>query len=67
MGTAYLNLEAVARGLGFTRMKNDTEYVMWDRVDRYLAEIGFHTSAERPDYIPENIFYCLAMKAPVYL
>lgn len=62
-GTAYLNLEAVARGLGFTRMKNDTEYVMWDRVDRYLTEIGFHTSAERPDYIPENIFYRLAMKA----
>lgn len=27
-GTAYLNLEAVARGLGFTRVKNDTEYVM---------------------------------------
>lgn len=62
-GTAYLNLEAVARGLGFTRMKNDTEYVMWDRVDRYLTEIGFHTSAERPDFIPENIFYRLAMKA----
>lgn len=31
-GVAYLNLEAVSRGLGFTREKNGTEYVMWDRV-----------------------------------
>lgn len=62
-GTAYLSLEAVARGLGFTRVKNDTEYVMWDRVDKYLSEIGFHTSVERPEFIPENIFYRLAMKA----
>ena len=62
-GTAYLSLEAVARGLGFTRVKNDTEYVMWDRVDKYLSEIGFHTCVERPEFIPENIFYRLAMKA----
>ena len=62
-GTAYLNLEAVARGLGFTRIKNGAEYVMWDRVDKYLAEIGFHTSVERPRYIPESVFYRLAMKA----
>ena len=45
-GTAYLKLEAVARGLGFTREKNGTEYVMWDRVKKYLSEIGFHTSVE---------------------
>lgn len=62
-GTAYLNLEAVARGLGFTRMKNGMEYVMWDRVDKYLTEIGFHTSVERSEYIPESVFYRLAMKA----
>lgn len=62
-GVAYLNLEAVARGLGFTREKNGTEYVMWDRVCRYLEEFGFHTSVEREDFIPENIFYRLAMKA----
>lgn len=61
-GTAYLKLESVARGLGFTREKNGTEYVMWDRVNKYLSEIGFHTSVEN-DFIPENIFYRLAMKA----
>lgn len=62
-GTAYLKLETVARGLGFTENKNDKEYVMWRRVDGYLEDLGFGTSAERPDFIPENIFYRLAMKA----
>lgn len=62
-GVAYLNLETVARGLGFTEKKGDVDYVMWRRVDKYLEELHFGTSAERPDYIPENIFYRLAMKA----
>lgn len=62
-GVAYLKLEAVARGLGFTEIKDDKEYVMWRRVDGHLANLGFGTSAERPDFIPENIFYRLAMKA----
>lgn len=62
-GIAYLKLETVARGLGFTEMKCGREYVMWRRVDAYLHELGFGTSAERPEYIPENIFYRLAMKA----
>ena len=62
-GTAYLSLEAVARGLGFTDTKNGVKYVRWARVDMLLREIGFATSGERPDFIPENIFYRLAMKA----
>lgn len=62
-GIAYLNLETVARGLGFTEKKGDVDYVMWRRVDKYLEELHFGTSAERPEYIPENIFYRLAMKA----
>ena len=66
-GTAYLKLESVASGLGFTTTQNISgkEYVnvRWNRVDEYLKEIGFATSGKRPDFIPENIFYCLAMKA----
>lgn len=66
-GTAYLKLEAVARGLGFTTTQNigGTEYVnvRWKRIEEYLEEIGFATSGKRPDFIPENIFYRLAMKA----
>lgn len=71
-GVAYLNLETVARGLGFT--KTDVkisesgfrkEYVRidWPRIRKHLKEVGFHTGDEIPDYIPENIFYRLAMKA----
>ena len=62
-GTAYLRLEDVARGLGFTDSSKNGEYVRWARVDKLLGDIGFATSGERPDYIPENIFYRLAMKA----
>lgn len=66
-GTAYLKLETVARGLGFTTTQtiNGTEYVnvRWNRVDEYLKELNFATSGKRPDFIPENIFYRLAMKA----
>lgn len=62
-GTAYLKLETVARGLGFTDNHNGIEYVRWSRVDKYIEELGFATSGERPTFIPENIFYRLAMKA----
>ena len=41
-GTAYLKLETVARGLGFTRCaESGNEVVRWERVDKYLREIGF--------------------------
>ena len=62
-GTAYLKLETVARGLGFTQEKNGVEYVRWDRVEGYLSEIGFPHKWGKDDFIPENIFYRLAMKA----
>lgn len=66
-GTAYLKLETVARGLGFTQTqtKNGMEYisVRWERVERYLAEFGFPHKWGKDDFIPENIFYRLAMKA----
>lgn len=71
-GTAYLKLDTVARGLGFTQEKGGVEYVRWETVDRYLREIGFPSklgkgdlpkNGERPEFIPENIFYRLAMKA----
>ena len=62
-GTAYLKLEDVARGLGFTRTAaSGNEVVMWSRVDNYLSDLGVHTCAH-DGFIPENIFYRLAMKA----
>ena len=62
-GTAYLRLEDVARGLGFTRIAaSGNEVVLWSRVDSYLSDFGVHTCVH-DGYIPENIFYRLAMKA----
>lgn len=62
-GTAYLKLETVARGLGFTQEKNGIEYVKWERVAGYLKELGFSPEVGKDNFIPENIFYRLAMKA----
>lgn len=67
-GVAYLNLETVARGLGFTEIAaSGNECVKWTRVRKYLADLKvIDTSVDGvvcPQYIPENIFYRLAMKA----
>lgn len=62
-GTAQLNLEDVSRGLGFTQEKSGIEYVKWERVESYLTELGFPHKWGKDDFIPENIFYRLAMKA----
>ena len=62
-GTAYLRLEDVARGLGFTEAHGVKEYVRWLTVEKYLRSIGFSQKVEKDGYIPENIFYRLAMKA----
>ena len=62
-GTAHLHQEDVARGLGFIERKaGGTEYIRWGRLNGYLSELGFATSGEN-EFIPENIFYRLAMKA----
>ena len=70
-GTAYLKLETVARGLGFTTVAaSGNEVVRWNTVHKYLAALGVATSCNGtnyremcPEFIPENIFYRLAMKA----
>lgn len=62
-GTAYLKLETVARGLGFTDNSKGTEYVRWNTVRQYLGEIGFSQEVAKDSFIPENAFYRLAMKA----
>lgn len=65
-GTAYLKLEDVARGLGFTEVAaSGNTCIKWTRVRKYLDDLGIDTSVDGhlPDFIPENIFYRLAMKA----
>lgn len=65
-GVAQLNLEDCARGLGFTeKAASGNETIRWRTVKSYLS--SFNTIAttcdDVPDFIPENIFYRLAMKA----
>ena len=69
-GTVYLNLEDTARGLGFTTVAASGNVVVrWNTVHKYLMDFGVATScngdyqANCPEFIPENIFYRLAMKA----
>lgn len=70
-GTAYLKLENVARGLGFTTVAaSGNEVVRWNTVYGYLANLKVVAGScngnyreNCPEFIPENIFYRLAMKA----
>lgn len=68
--TAWLNAEDVARGFGFTYLKDGVEYVRWERVNSYLESFGyFATRGEnsprvgKDDYLPENMVYRLGFKA----
>lgn len=70
-GVVYLKLETVARGLGFTTVAaSGNEVVRWNTVHKHLQSLGVATCCNGsnyrdccPDFIPENIFYRLAMKA----
>ncbi|WP_332069755.1 BRO family protein [Leptotrichia wadei] len=66
-----LNLEDVARGLGFVEnSKSGNITVRWRTVRDYLKEFKVIAescdgkgSEKLPEFIPENIFYKLCMKA----
>lgn len=62
-GTAYLNLEDVARGLGFVDKSKGTEKIRWARVNGYLESFNYSATNGADGFIPENIFYKLCMKA----
>ena len=75
-GVAYLRLENVARGLGFTRIAaSGNEVVRWETIRKYLDELGLPTryhgnlnpieKYRLPNFIPENIFFRLAMIAKI--
>ncbi|MDP4121013.1 MAG: transporter [Bacillota bacterium] len=63
-GTAQLNLEDISKGLGFTTVATSgNECIRWSRVEEYLKSFGFSQEVGKETFIPENIFYRLAMKA----
>ena len=65
-GTAWFNVEDIARGLGFTQIKKGVEYVRYETVNNYLNQFGYNSFSQlvgKDDFIPENMVYRLAMKA----
>lgn len=61
-GVAFLNLEDVARGLGWTR--NEGKYIRWERVEPHFTKFrNVPAKGQRPEYIEEGDFYMLAMVA----
>lgn len=65
-GSISVNLEDAARGLGFVENKFSTSgerYIKWQRVNGYLEEFGVSQQVAKDDFIPESVFYLLAMKA----
>ena len=66
-GSISVSLEDAARGLGFTQTqnKNRNTYISirWGRIKEYLKEFGIPPQVGEDTFIPEPIFYLLAMKA----
>lgn len=62
--TIHFNIEDSVNGLGFvTYGKNGETRIMWDSVKRLLKSFDYNKKVKADDYIPENIFYLLAMRA----
>lgn len=66
-GSISVNAEDAAIGLGWiqTHTKRGKEYtsVRWERINTFCEEFGFPHKWGKDDYIPESLFYLLAMKA----
>lgn len=68
-GVVFLNLEACAKGLGIVKIdyKNGNRYerIHKPNLQKWLYKFGLAKSEneELPEFIPENVFYRLAMKA----
>lgn len=66
-GSISVNAEDTAVGFGWTQIqaKNGKPYtsIRWERMNAFSADCGFPHSWGKDDYIPESLFYRLAMKA----
>ena len=58
-----LNAEDTAIGFGWYQIKNNKKYPKWERVNGFISEFGNSPLVGKDDYIPENLFYLLGMKA----
>lgn len=58
--TVFLNLGDVARGLGFIKADGD---IRSRAINRLLKKAGYTKKFNAKDYVPESVFYFLAMRA----
>ena len=60
----YLNAEDVAIGLGFVKYdKKGNLAILWSTINDTLKRSGYNNKVKYDDFVPENMFYFLAMKA----
>ena len=57
-GTSYVRIDEVARFCGWTQIKNEKEYIKWERVNEKLQLLNSPTLG-KGDFIPESIMYLL--------
>lgn len=66
-GSISVNAEDAAIGLGWiqTQTKNGKRYISirWETLNMHCNGFGFPNKLGKDDYIPESLFYLLAMKA----
>ena len=63
-GSISINAEDTARGFGWTRVATSgNKVIRWERVNKYIAELGSYPQVGTNDFIPESLFYLLGMKA----
>ena len=62
-GSISVNAEDTAIGFGWYEEKGNSIYPRWRTINRYCRELGFSQQVAKDDYIPESLFYMLAMKA----
>ncbi|MDO5517958.1 MAG: ORF6C domain-containing protein [Clostridium sp.] len=62
-GSISINAEDAAVGLGWYEEKYGRKYVRWRTFNSYVKSFGFSEEVQKDDYIPESLFYLLAMKA----
>lgn len=60
-GESLFDVETVAKSLGIVDVKNDVEYIRWQRVNNYLGKNS--PLVAKGDYIREPMVYKLAFKA----
>lgn len=62
-GSISINAEDSVIGFGWIEMKNKKIYPRWRTINSVIKDLGFSQEVAKDDFIPESLFYLLAMKA----